>query len=185
MGSRHHAVLALVSQGYPPPQDTFLRATHPSAAPPSLRALDLHVLGMPPAFALSQDQTLRFIQQPSRPPNELTQRSLYRTLYLAYPEIRKTTPGIRPCTKSTPPHAKRRQPIPSIPLSHPDEIFKEQPAGRREASPSGEARLIRSTSDPVKPVQRCLRDAETLAERPLYGRRTCPAGCLASIARHA
>ena len=33
MGSRHHAVLALVSQGYPPPQDTFLRVTHPSAAP--------------------------------------------------------------------------------------------------------------------------------------------------------
>ena len=35
----------------------FPRVTLPSAAP--LRALDLHVLGLPPAFALSQDQTLK------------------------------------------------------------------------------------------------------------------------------
>src|SRR6202035_270654 len=29
------------------------------------RAFDLHVLGMPPAFVLSQDQTLKFIPRPS------------------------------------------------------------------------------------------------------------------------
>jgi hypothetical protein len=41
----------------------FLRVTHPSAtllATEVTFAFDLHVLGMPPAFNLSQDQTLQF-----------------------------------------------------------------------------------------------------------------------------
>jgi hypothetical protein len=33
------------------------RVTHPSATPCLRRAFDLHVLGTPPAFILSQDQT--------------------------------------------------------------------------------------------------------------------------------
>ena len=37
----------------------FPRVTNPSAAPSRRRALDLHVLGVPPAFVLSQDQTLK------------------------------------------------------------------------------------------------------------------------------
>ena len=56
-----HAVLAPVSQRYPPPQDMFLRVTHPSATDSRNCPCDLHVLSMPPAFALSQDQTLKFI----------------------------------------------------------------------------------------------------------------------------
>jgi hypothetical protein len=36
----------------------FPRVTHPSATPVLLRAFDLHVLSLPPAFVLSQDQTL-------------------------------------------------------------------------------------------------------------------------------
>ena len=38
----------------------FPRVTNPSAAPHRSEALDLHVLGLPPAFVLSQDQTLKF-----------------------------------------------------------------------------------------------------------------------------
>ena len=57
----HHAVLAIVSHGCPPPGDRYLRVTHPSATAGLPRPCDLHVLSMPPAFALSQDQTLRFI----------------------------------------------------------------------------------------------------------------------------
>lgn len=38
----------------------FPRVTHPSATPALLRAFDLHVLSLPPAFVLSQDQTLMF-----------------------------------------------------------------------------------------------------------------------------
>ena len=59
-----HAVLATVSRGCPPPEDRFLRVTHPSATDSRSCPCDLHVLSMPPAFALSQDQTLRFISRP-------------------------------------------------------------------------------------------------------------------------
>ncbi len=65
--SREYAVLAKVSLGCPPLKGRFLRITHPSAArQPSvllqtLLPLDLHVLGVPPAFNLSHDQTLHFI----------------------------------------------------------------------------------------------------------------------------
>ena len=41
----------------------FPRVTHPSATlitPEGAFAFDLHVLGLPPAFVLSQDQTLIF-----------------------------------------------------------------------------------------------------------------------------
>ncbi|MGP1914525.1 MAG: hypothetical protein ACTS42_01785 [Candidatus Hodgkinia cicadicola] len=41
----------------------FLRVTHPDAAHSLLngdRTLNLHVLGLPPAFVLSQDQALSF-----------------------------------------------------------------------------------------------------------------------------
>ena len=57
---RTYPVLAPVSQGYPNPQDRFPRVTHPSATHSRNRACDLHVLSLPPAFVLSQDQTLRF-----------------------------------------------------------------------------------------------------------------------------
>ena len=63
LAHRRHAVLAAVSRGYPPPNDKSLRDTHPSATARTRKhaPCDLHVLSMPPAFALSQDQTLRFI----------------------------------------------------------------------------------------------------------------------------
>jgi hypothetical protein len=61
---RCHAVLAVVSHSYPPPGDKYLRVTHPSATDRLPCPCDLHVLSMPPAFALSQDQTLRFITFP-------------------------------------------------------------------------------------------------------------------------
>ncbi len=39
----------------------FPRVTHPSATDVLLHPFDLHVLSLPPAFVLSQDQTLRFM----------------------------------------------------------------------------------------------------------------------------
>jgi hypothetical protein len=69
----YHAVLAPVSRRYPPPVDRFLRVTHPSATAGLPRPCDLHVLSMPPAFALSQDQTLRFISSPDAHPRMRTQ----------------------------------------------------------------------------------------------------------------
>ncbi len=53
-----YAVLASISGRYPPLQGRFPSITHPFAA--RLEAsLDLHVLSLPPMFALSQDQTLQ------------------------------------------------------------------------------------------------------------------------------
>ena len=61
---RAYAVLIRISPGYPPLLGRFLRVTHPSATRQPEQALllpfDLHVLGLPPAFNLSHDQTLQF-----------------------------------------------------------------------------------------------------------------------------
>ena len=61
--SRSYAVLANLSVGYPPRQGRFRCIPHPSATrrQPLRVALpfELHVLGMPPAFSLSQDQTIQ------------------------------------------------------------------------------------------------------------------------------
>ena len=62
-----YGVLADVSICCPPVWDTFSRVTHPSATRIIIQQafklfpFDLHVLGTPPAFILSQDQTLRLI----------------------------------------------------------------------------------------------------------------------------
>ena len=78
----HHAVLAAVSRCYPPSQDRYLRVTHPSATRRRIPSCDLHVLSMPPAFALSQDQTLRFIPvQPRKAkPKRTSPDSIVQTL---------------------------------------------------------------------------------------------------------
>ncbi|AAN44146.1 hypothetical protein C5K19_16275 [Shigella flexneri] len=62
---RRYAVLATVSSSYPPPSGSFPDITHPSATRQRsskrfLLPFDLHVLGLPPAFNLSHDQTLQF-----------------------------------------------------------------------------------------------------------------------------
>ena len=57
-----YAVLAQVSLGYPPPSGRSLTCYSPvrrfTNLPKEAFSLDLHVLGTPPAFVLSQDQTL-------------------------------------------------------------------------------------------------------------------------------
>ena len=56
--------LALVSQGYSILLGRFLYITHPFATnllgASTKGPFDLHVLSIPPAFVLSQDQTLKF-----------------------------------------------------------------------------------------------------------------------------
>ena len=58
---RTYAVLAHLSVRYPSVWGTFPRVTQPSAAPLE-ESHDLHVLGTPPAFILSQDQTLHVMR---------------------------------------------------------------------------------------------------------------------------
>ena len=60
--SRTDAVLPPVSRGYPPPLGRLPTRYSPvrrSCTPEGALPLDLHVLGTPPAFILSQDQTLQ------------------------------------------------------------------------------------------------------------------------------
>ena len=69
---RAYAVLATVSSGYSPLRGRFPRVTHPSATrvtgASSGPSFDLHVLSMPPAFVLSQDQTLKLTSGPPAKP---------------------------------------------------------------------------------------------------------------------
>ena len=57
-----YPVLAIVSNSYPRPKGRFLTCyspvRHSIIESEDSIAFDLHVLGMPPAFILSQDQTL-------------------------------------------------------------------------------------------------------------------------------
>ena len=64
---RHYEVLIIVSNGYPSAKGRLPTRYSPVRRFPSLQStevsirnfsLDLHVLGTPPAFILSQDQTL-------------------------------------------------------------------------------------------------------------------------------
>ena len=59
-----HRVLAHLSVGYPRLEGTLLTCYSPirhfTRVPKDLFSSDLHVLGTPPAFVLSQDQTLQF-----------------------------------------------------------------------------------------------------------------------------
>ena len=57
-----YSVLAPVSEGYPKDWGRLLTCYSPvrrSSTPEEAFPLDLHVLSTPPAFVLSQDQTLR------------------------------------------------------------------------------------------------------------------------------
>ena len=60
-GTRGYPVLPVLSGGYPGGGAGCPRVTHPFATrfPPRAVPFDLHVLGAPPAFILSQDRTLR------------------------------------------------------------------------------------------------------------------------------
>ena len=69
MVRRHYAVLAQISLSYSAPEGRYPRVTHPCAtrrSPEGEVSFDLHVLGMPPAFVLSQDQTLKLMTDQQR-----------------------------------------------------------------------------------------------------------------------
>ncbi len=73
---RAYAVLARVSPGCPPLMGRFPSVPHPSASRQHvllhLLPIDLHVLSTPPAFNLSQDQTLQLKTVRVRPVSQVT-----------------------------------------------------------------------------------------------------------------
>ena len=71
--SASYSVLATVSGGYPEVKGRLLTCYSPvrrSCTPEGALPLDLHVLSTPPAFVLSQDQTLRRKTKPPRAPKD-------------------------------------------------------------------------------------------------------------------
>src|SRR5882724_8687903 len=86
-----YAVLARVSPGYPPLLGRLPTCYSPVRRSPAAEATfahDLHVLSTPPAFILSQDQTLQF--RPLRQRHWLTAPSAFvRNQLLPRPSTRK------------------------------------------------------------------------------------------------
>ena len=115
--ARAHAVLAEVSLGYPPQQGRFPRATHPCATPHRCRspdeAFDLHVLSMPPAFVLSQDQTLMFI--PGESPMSPHETHRIRPTRLRIGRFSRAAKRSNLRSANVQRHLRRRPRIPSIP----------------------------------------------------------------------
>ena len=76
---RAYPVLAIVSNGCPEPLGRFPRVTHPSATFHFRRSFsfDLHVLSLPPAFVLSQDQTLKLKR---KSPSNRGRMDIFRSL---------------------------------------------------------------------------------------------------------
>ena len=73
-----YRVLATVSGGYPQVKGRLLTCYSPvrrSSTPEEAFPLDLHVLSTPPAFVLSQDQTLRRKTNPHHPPTRQTMQN--------------------------------------------------------------------------------------------------------------
>ncbi len=78
-----HAALATVSRGCSPPKGRLPTRSSPvrrsTRSPKESFALDLHVLGTPPTFVLSQDQTLQFEPQlPSELTSQITHYSVFK-----------------------------------------------------------------------------------------------------------
>ena len=72
-GRGRYAVLARVSPGCPPPDGRLVTCyspvRHSAPGASTWSSFDLHVLGTPPAFVLSQDQTLRKRKKARTAPN--------------------------------------------------------------------------------------------------------------------
>ena len=93
----------------------------------------MHVLGMPPAFVLSQDQTLKFIPDP--PPSD---QSLRTNPVAANPQ--QGPPNVRTDARKHP-AAPQLTPV-RPPSAHPFPLLhrlKQQPATTRSQPPSGAA----------------------------------------------
>ena len=124
---------AAVSRRCPGPRGRFPRVAHPCAAPRARGpgALDLHVLGAPPAFVLSQDQTLSLVH------------------CCGFPLARRPAPPLAPLPRG---RTGRSPSVPAIlPTTHDDEKERE----RRETIPACQsARSDPTTSSPVSPPER-------------------------------
>ena len=97
-----NAALATVSRGYSPPKGRLPTRYSPvrrsTKSPKGSFALDLHVLGTPPTFVLSQDQTLQFEPQlPSELTSQITHYSVFKE-QTNCPNTATQIPSFRKCS---------------------------------------------------------------------------------------
>ena len=172
-------MLAAVSRRCPEPQGRFPRVTHPCAAPRRKRALDLHVLGAPPAFVLSQDQTLSFIPAPSWHSKDQNQA---RSTPTGTPRPPQDPPTKMPKRTATPPpgHPLTRQPtmrMNIVPWALPSETTKPT---RQTHRPGGDKRGYKDHPSPTQgplaknsaiAAQDLAGEVERAADQDVVGRR--------------
>jgi hypothetical protein len=132
---RPYTVLAAVSRGCPVLPGRFPRVTHPCATRGRSHAFDLHVLGMPPAFVLSQDQTLMFIPSPAETRKGHTE---FRSLAHLVTSSDRDAPHARLTKRPTPmPQHQSQTPRPAARASLPRPIHSvKQLTRRRGGTPS-------------------------------------------------
>ena len=96
-----YAVLARVSPGYPPLLGRLPTCYSPVRRSPEAEASfahDLHVLSTPPAFILSQDQTLQFGS--FVPPDAASTRQVFIRNLLPQPRARSIDPKANPTARA-------------------------------------------------------------------------------------
>ena len=186
MAHRRHAVLAPVSQGYPPPNDKSLRVTHPSATDtemPVRLACVKHAASVrsepgsnsqvhPAPSTKPKPRKAQPNQQHRRinPDLNLTHKPNHNT------GIHKTTPPAqRPAAHqqnihhAAPKHHAKRTP-PTYPF-HTDTIVKERRNRKRRSGPDG------PLSDLPDPRNRAVTgEARNLPEEPSARQAPCSAG---------
>ena len=141
---RPYTVLAAVSRGCPVLPGRFPRVTHPCATRGRSHAFDLHVLGMPPAFVLSQDQTLMFI-----PSQRLTPRKGPWNLgpsHIWSHHRQRDAPSARQTKRPTPmPKHQGQTPRPAARASLPLPIYRCQTTDPRPDAMASGAGLSRTS----------------------------------------
>ena len=137
------------TSGYVPTRYSPVRHSH-------CWACDLHVLSMPPAFTLSQDQTLRFIHQPASPQeHQLAPNHPTLTLSPTYPQPPNKQPDTKPHHPRHPPPLSSKHPsadrashplTPSSTSAPPD-----QKEGNAIHQPSTQPSIIRTAKNQTLP----------------------------------
>ena len=170
-----YAVLARVSPGYPPTLGRLPTCYSPVRRSPEAEASfahDLHVLSTPPAFILSQDQTLQF--RPFVPPGAASARQAF---YSKSTSRSATTP--EPLPKEQPQRCREpgSRPLTSlIPLSS----FQRTDAvlfRKANSDSTGTAsRLSSQIAAPHKTTERLAREFPDSPPTPCCRSRNLPAG---------
>src|SRR5258708_40050966 len=138
-----------------PLQGRFPRATHPCATRPGRNRIsfDLHVLSMPPAFVLSQDQTLMFILTGAIPATE-TEPRIFWAAFTPSPVLKKP--------ETDRPTRAGQQPIAAARASLPPSNNVNQQSGplRRRAWRNRQRRLMPGSSEAGRHSLRSAAKAE-------------------------